>query len=252
MPELKLFGLIGNPLTHSFSERYFKEKFAHEKLNQYDYRNFELESIDEIPELLNLFPELYGFNVTHPFKEEIFKYLDLVDEQAKTIGAVNVVLIKHYDQKNILKGFNTDIYGLEATLMNVLENIETKVLILGTGGSSKSLAYILDKLNIEYDLVSRTQQKDVKYLYQDLSNRVILEHQMIINTTPLGMYPKTDFAPEIPYEFITKKHILIDLIYNPALTKFLKYGQNAGATIINGTEMLIKQAEKSWEFFCTA
>ncbi len=252
MQKLKLFGLIGNSLKHSFSERYFKEKFALESLTNCDYRNFELQSIDEFPELLKLFPELLAVNVTHPFKEEIFKYLDLVDEQAKEIGAVNVVIIKNYEKKKILKGYNTDTYGIEVTLLHVLSDYNIKALVLGTGGASKAIIYILKKMNIDFDLVSRTQQKEVKYLYQDLSQRVMSEHKLIINTTPVGMYPNTDFAPDIPYEFITTEHILFDLIYNPAVTKFLKYGQKIGAKTINGNEMLIKQAEKSWELFCTA
>jgi shikimate dehydrogenase len=252
MTNFKLFGLIGLSLKHSFSERYFKEKFAKNGYTNCDYKNFELDSIDDFPELLELFPELLGLNVTHPYKEQIIKYLDIIDQQAKDIGAVNVVIIKRYEKKTVLKGYNTDIYGVESTLMHSLENFNVKALVLGTGGAAKAVKYSLKKLNIQFDLVSRTQQTSVKYLYQDISKRIIEEHKVIINATPLGMYPNVEAAPAIPYEYLTKNHILIDLIYNPPLTKFLQYGKKAGATIVNGQEMLIKQAEKSWELFCSA
>ncbi len=249
MEQLKLFGLIGTSLKHSFSERYFKEKFVKNGLTNCDYRNFELETVDEFLELINLFPELLAVNVTHPFKEQIIKYLDIVDEQAQKIGAVNVVVIKRYEKKIVLKGFNTDVYGIEVSLLHTLKNFNKKALILGTGGAAKAVQFVLNKLNIEYNLVSRKKHKDVKYLYQDLSERVINEHKIIINTTPLGMFPKVDFEPDIPYQYLTNEHILFDLIYNPPITKFLQYGRDKGATVINGQEMLIKQAEKSWEIF---
>lgn len=250
--KVKLYGLIGQTLIHSFSERYFKQKFASQNLQDCDYRNFELPSIEDFPQLLELFPELLGVNVTMPYKKEIMKYLDFIDEQAKEVGAVNVVTIKRFPSKDVLKGYNTDIYGFESTMLNVAKDKKYKALVLGTGGASAAVTYVLKKLNIEYSLVSRYQQKDVKYTYKDLSQKIINEHLIIINTTPLGMYPHIDYAPEIPYNFLTNEHILIDLIYNPALTKFLKLGKQHGTTIINGQEMLIKQAEKTWEIFCSS
>jgi shikimate dehydrogenase len=252
MAQFKLFGLIGTSLKHSFSERYFKEKFAKSSMDYCDYRNFELETIEEFPQLIKLFPELLAVNVTHPFKEQVIKYLDFVDEQAQKIGAVNVVVIKRYEKKIVLKGYNTDVYGIEVSLLHSLTDFNKKALILGTGGAAKAVQFVLKKLNINFNLVSRKQLQNVKYLYQDLSQRIIDEHKIIINTTPLGMFPKVDFAPDIPYDFISENHILFDLIYNPPLTKFLQFGKNKGATIINGQEMLIKQAEKSWEIFCSA
>jgi len=252
MEELKLFGLVGNSLKHSFSEKYFKKKFTDEGYVNCDYRNFELQTIDEFIELLNFFPELLAVNVTYPYKEQILKYIDIKDSIVTEIGAANVVIIKNYEKKRVLKAYNTDVYGIESTLVSSIKNFDIKALILGTGGSAKSLSYVFRKLNIEFDLVSRTQQRKAKYLYQDLSQRVISEHKLIINTTPLGMYPKTEYAPDIPYQYITNNHLLIDFIYNPGVTKFLEYGQKAGATIVNGNEMLIKQAEKSWELFCSS
>ncbi len=248
---MRLYGLIGQSLSHSFSERYFKQKFYKEGLTDCDYRNFEIPVIEDFLELIKLFPELRGVNVTIPYKRQIMKYLDFIDDEAKQAGAVNVVLIKKYQHKNILRGYNTDIYGFESTVLNVLKNTKVKALILGTGGAAHSVSYVFRKLGIEYDYVSRISQIEVKFLYQDLSERIMNEYKLIVNTTPLGMYPHTDTAPAIPYEYLTKEHILIDLIYNPPLTKFLEYGKNAGSTIVNGQEMLIKQAEKTWEIFCT-
>ncbi|MBN2892919.1 MAG: shikimate dehydrogenase [Bacteroidales bacterium] len=249
MADLKLYGLIGETLKHSFSERYFKQKFAKENNYNCDYRNFELDSIDEFPRLIKLFPELLGVNVTMPYKEKIMDYVDILDEQADEVGAVNVVVIKRYDEQVILKGYNTDVYGIEVTLMNTLKETNLKALVLGTGGASKSVIYVLNKLGIESSRVSRKLHDDVKYLYQDISKRVIEENLLIINTTPLGMFPNVDYCPEIPYEHLTTNHILIDLIYNPPMTNFLKKGQEMGSTVVNGQEMLTSQAEKTWEIF---
>ena len=251
MDNLKLFGLIGESLKHSFSERYFKEKFLREGLENCDYRNFELNSIEEFPELVKLFPKLRAVNITMPYKEQILKYIDVLDEEAEKVGSVNVVTIKKYDKKTIVKGYNTDIYGVEVTLLHSLKNKNVKALILGTGGAAKAVKYVLDKLSIENNFVSRKSQKDAKFLYQDVSQRVISEHKLIINTTPLGMFPKVNFCPDLNYQFLSKEHLLIDLIYNPPLTKFLQKGKDMGATVINGEEMLISQAEKSWEIFCS-
>ncbi len=248
---MRLFGLIGQSLSHSFSERYFKQKFRKEGLTDCDYRNFEIPTIEDFLELIKLFPELRGVNVTIPYKRQIMKFLDFIDEKAKQAGAVNVVLIKRYAHKNILKGYNTDTYGFESTVLNVLKDTSVKALILGTGGAAHSVSYVFRKLGIEYEYVSRISQIEVKFLYQDLTERIINEYKLIVNTTPLGMYPHTSAAPDMPYEYLTNEHILIDLIYNPPLTKFLEYGKKAGSTVINGQEMLIKQAEKTWEIFCT-
>lgn len=252
MTDLKLFGLIGRTLKHSFSERYFKQKFNKENYKNFDYRNFEIDAIEEFPGLIKFFPELLGVNVTMPYKEEILKYVDILDEQAEQIGSVNVVVIKRYAKKNVLKGYNTDAYGIEVTLLHSLKDMNVNALVLGTGGAAKAVTYVLNKLGIENNYVSRKKRKEVKYLYQDLSKRIIEENKLIINTTPLGMYPKVDYCPAIPYEYLTNEHILIDLIYNPSLTRFLQKGKEAGATVVNGDEMLTSQAEKSWEIFQNA
>lgn len=249
MEKLKLYGLVGKSLGHSFSERYFKNKFSESKLLKHDYRNFELDSIEEFPKLIKLFPELRAVNVTIPYKEQILKYIDILDEQAEEVGSVNAVVIKRFDKKNILKGYNTDVYGFEVTLLNTLKDYDIHALVLGTGGASKAVVYVLKKLGITFSLVSRKNHDDVKYLYQDLSERIISENKLIINTTPLGMFPKVNYCPDINYNFLTNDHILIDLIYNPPLTNFLHKGKERGATIVNGQEMLISQAERSWEIF---
>lgn len=249
MSGLKLFGLIGETLKHSFSERYFEEKFTKLGLKDYDYRNFEISSIEEFTKLLEFFPELRGVNVTFPYKQQIMEYLDFIDPEAELVGAVNVVLIQHFENKNVLRGYNTDIYGFEVSLLNFVRASNVKALVLGTGGASKAVTFVLKKFNIEYDLVSRTLQNGTKYLYQDLSKKIISEHNLIINTTPVGQFPNVDIYPAIPYEYLTKEHYLIDLIYNPQITKFLQFGKEKGAMILNGIEMLILQAEKSWDLF---
>ena len=251
MAKIKLFGLIGGSLSHSYSERFFNEKFLKNDLTTCDYRNFELDSIDEFPRLLRLFPELVGLNVTIPYKEKILKYVDVLDEQAKIVGAANTLVIKRYDKKIIVKGYNTDVYGFEMSLLHTISDFTEKALILGTGGASKSVKYVLDKLKIENNTVSRRQEKHAKYLYQDISKKVLNNYKIIINCTPLGMYPNVESAPDIPYSDLTKNHVLIDLVYNPPTTKFMQYGISAGASVINGLEMLKSQAEKSWEIFCS-
>jgi len=250
MEKLKLFGLIGESLKHSFSERFFKQKFEKENLLMCEYKNFELDNIEEFPNLIKLFPELIAVNVTIPYKEQILKYIDVLDEQASKIGSVNVVVIKRYEKKIIFKGYNTDAYGIEITLLNTLKNFDINALILGTGGASKAVVFVLKKLGINYNLVSRKKQKGAKYLYQDLSKRIINDHKLIINTTPLGMFPNVNYFPDLQYQHLSKDHTLVDLIYNPPVTNFLKKGKEMGATIVNGQEMLISQAEKSWEIFC--
>lgn len=249
MSGLKLFGLLGSSLVHSYSEFFFNTKFKKLGLNNYVYKNFEIQSIEEFPEIIKLFPELVGLNVTNPFKEDILKFVDVLELEAKKVGAVNTLLLKKFDNKTIIKGYNTDIYGFEILLLMVVKDFSQKTLVLGTGGAAKSVKYVLDKLEIESSFVSRKKQPISKYFYQDLSKRIIQEHKIIINCSPLGTYPNVNYCPQIPYEHLTKEHILIDLVYNPQVTKFLQYGLVHGATVINGLEMLYSQAEKSWEIF---
>lgn len=242
----KTYGLLGKNISYSFSKKFFTDKFLKENLNN-EYENFDIQSINELPEVLDRnISTLTGFNVTIPYKEEIFNYLDEVDATANEIKAVNCVKIidKYY-----LKGYNTDAYGFEKSLEPLLKAIPKKALILGTGGASKAVAFILKKLNIEVLFVSRKPNSN-QIAYLDLSKEIIATHTLIINTTPLGTKGDLELiAPNIPYQFLSKEHILYDLIYNPSETLFLKKGKEKDATIKNGLEMLQLQAKKSWEIW---
>lgn len=240
---MRTFGLIGFPLTHSFSQKYFTDKFLTEKIADAEYRNFPIEKIEDVQQVFEN-PNLCGFNVTIPYKVTIIPFLDELDLSASGVGAVNTVVIRN--KKKI--GFNTDVNGFEKSLKPLLNEHHNKSLILGTGGSSKAVVYVLKKLEIEFQFVSRNQIAN-SISYDDLKPQTILEHKLIINTTPLGMFPEIQDAPDIPYSFITSEHLLYDLIYNPDETEFLKRGKQQGAAIKNGLEMLQLQAEKSWEIW---
>jgi shikimate dehydrogenase len=243
---MRKFGLIGYPLSHSFSKGYFTEKFLRENLSDCEYLNFPIDSITKFPEILLKNPELCGLNVTIPYKEQLFPFLDEIDPEAKRIGAINTIKFIQGERKKILKGFNTDVYGFSASLMEIMAEKIDNALILGTGGASKAVAYSLDELGIKYNFVSR---KPGHLSYGNIDKRTILEHRLIINTTPLGTFPDVDNCPGIPYDFLSSSHILFDLIYNPAETVFLRKGREKGATTINGLRMLHLQAEKSWEIW---
>ena len=245
------FGLIGHPLGHSFSQAYFTEKFARENIDA-RYETFDWEDISEIRQLLDKHPDLKGFNVTIPYKEAIIPYLDEIDETAKEVGAVNTVKVL---ENSRLKGFNTDIIGLEVVLFETLSvrgtskgTSVTPALIMGTGGASKAVQYVLKKHDINFHLVSRDPSKG-HFTYETLTPDVIKHHLLIINATPVGMAPNIDEAPVIPYEALTSEHVLFDLIYNPEETLFLKRGKERGAKTINGLSMLYAQAEASWRIW---
>lgn len=247
---MKQFGLIGYPLTHSFSEKYFQEKFRKEKINDCSYKLFPLKQIDQFPQLIKEYPSLIGLNVTVPYKESVIKFLDQLDEVAREIGAVNCIKIIRAANGTQLVGYNTDVFGFENSLKPHLKPYHQKALILGTGGSAKAIAYVLNKLGIDFLFVSRNPNDISTISYDDLSKSYIEDHLLIINTTPLGMYPETQYFPKIPYVYIEKQHLLFDLIYNPEQTQFLQKGKLHGANILNGLEMLYLQAEKSfgiWE-----
>lgn len=240
----KVFGLIGKTVSHSFSKSYFDEKFFREGLRDHHYELFPLNNIDEIESLIRDTKGLSGLNVTIPYKEQVMEYLDEVDPAAKKIGAVNVIKIR--DGKR--KGFNTDMDAFYETIEKWLPKDRTfHALVLGTGGSSKSVQEALIKLNISYKLVSREASKG-HYTYKDLEKKtkIITTSNLIINTTPLGMHPNTNSMPPIDYELLTADHFVYDLIYNPARTMFLQKAEMRGATAKNGLEMLHVQAEKSW------
>lgn len=246
---MKTFGLIGFPLSHSFSQKYFSEKFIKEGINDVVYQNFEIKHIDDLPSLLETYPELHGFNVTIPYKQDVKKYLDDLDPSAEKVGAVNVVKIIP-DGRKI--GFNSDYYGfrtsLESWISTRVSNL--KALILGTGGAAKAVRVVLDDCNIPYSTVSRNKSK-ADYDYYELTEniQIVIDHHLIINTTPLGMYPHMNEAPHLPYEKFNSEYFLYDLIYNPDTTLFLRKGKENGAKIKNGLEMLELQAEKSWEIW---
>lgn len=241
---MKLYGLIGYPLSHSFSAEFFNNKFRNENIDS-EYLNFPLNDINNLPLLLKSNPRLSGFNVTIPFKEKIIPFLDQIDPVAKNAGAVNTVVIK----KGKLTGFNTDITGFEKSF--ITENIqEKKALILGSGGASKAVQCVLNKNKIDYLIVTRNPKDQTQIGYSEIG-LYINDFLLIINTTPVGTYPETEVCPDIPYHMLNKRHILFDLIYNPAKTKFLQQGEKAGTTIKNGHGMLVIQAEEAWRLWNT-
>ena len=245
---MRTFGLIGQSLTHSFSKDYFSKKFQKEGKDECEYLLFELESIEQLPHLIKSHSNLTGLNVTIPFKEQIIPYLDELDDTALSIGAVNVVKLLPNSK---LKGYNTDCPAFRESLLQWIgEDLPNKAIVLGTGGASKAVTVALKDLNIEYQVVSR-QKGSVELTYLDLQNKpnVLFSSPLIINTTPVGMYPDVDACPVLPYHLINQDHYLYDLIYNPERTLFLEYGQEQGALVTNGLEMLRIQAELSWEIW---
>jgi shikimate dehydrogenase len=244
---MRFFGLIGKSLEHSFSPIYFKEKFEKEGIKDCFYNLYPLKIIDEFNQLISDFSELSGLNVTIPYKKDIIPFLDEIDENAKEIGAVNTIKFEWVNNKLKLFGYNTDYLGFIDSLKPLLSKNHTSALVLGTGGSSNAIKYALKKMGIDYKQVSRNPQTDQILSYSDLTSEIITKHRIIINSTPLGMYPNISQFPEIPYEAITDDHLLYDLIYNPKQTEFLGRGMVQGAQIKNGFEMLIMQAEFSWK-----
>ena len=239
-------GLLGKNISYSFSKSYFKDKFENEQIDNVSYENFDIETIELFPSLIKNTKNLKGLNVTIPYKEAVIPFLDKLNKKAKEIGAVNTIRIT---KENKLIGYNTDCYGFKKSLAPFLKNHHKQALILGTGGASKAIAYSLKQLNIRYCFVSRTAKKGVEFTYNTLTKDIIKQHQIIINCTPLGTSPNVELCPSIPYDAITSNHILYDLIYNPAETKFLKLGKQQHATTINGLNMLKLQAEKAWSIW---
>ncbi len=246
---MKTYGLIGYPLSKSFSQGYFTDFFAKENMDA-RYLNFPIPSIDEFPDLLTHHPYIGGINVTIPYKEEIIKYLDDLDPISKGVGAVNVIKFDWSNPKKPkLKGFNSDIIGFTRSIEPLLKPTHKKALILGTGGAAKAVEYSLQTLGIESKFVSRTPKTDKQISYHSLNEKIVKEYTVIVNTTPLGMYGSADAKPEIPYHYCNKNHLFYDLVYNPEVTAFLKAGLKQGAPIKNGLEMLHLQADASWEIW---
>ena len=246
---MRLFGLIGFPLSHSFSAQYFKKKFDNERISETEYRLFPLEDISMLPSLIYRLPDLQGFNVTIPYKSSILPYLDHISNEAAAIGAVNCVKIQRSTSEINLTGYNTDVYGFRLSLIPLLKSHHRNALVLGTGGASKAVCYTLRDMGINYTIVSRSKQDEKQLLYSQLNQNLISDNLLIINTTPVGTYPETELYPDISYQFIGNEHLLYDLVYNPAETRFLQKGREAGASTINGSQMLELQAEKSWEIW---
>lgn len=245
---MKLYGIIGFPLGHSFSQKHFSEKFEREHLSDHAYRKFELPEIGMLPELLTRQPDICGFNVTIPWKVKVIDWLDDIDPVAAEIGAVNTVKVTRRGGKAWLKGFNTDAPAFRDSLLNNLDTLPDSALVLGTGGAAKSVIYILGKLNIKVVSVSR---KPVRggYTYDDLPGYLISGAGVIINATPVGMAPHTEEMPPIDYNCLRERQLLFDLIYNPPVTAFLSRGEECGCITINGEEMFLIQAGLAWEIW---
>lgn len=240
-----LYGLVGKDIDYSFSRTYFNSKFnANNRLSSFRYKNFDIKNISEISEIFKI-KNLKGLNVTKPYKEKVIPFLDEISKNAKNIGAVNTISFK----KNKIVGDNTDINGFEIALMKFIgKKTCNKALILGTGGASKAVKFVLNKKNIELICVSR-KPKTKEIHYEEVNDKIISEYPLIINCSPVGTFPEVNSAPKIPYQFINSKNFLFDLIYNPELTKFMKYGLKKGAKVCNGFIMLIEQAEESWKLW---
>lgn len=241
----KKFGLVGRNISYSFSKQYFTEKFKSYHFDNSEYLNFDIPSIKELTQIISETKGLKGLNVTIPYKEEVIPFLDSLSKNAKKIGSVNTIVIS---KKKRLKGYNTDFYGFKKSLKPLLKSHHSKALILGTGGASKGVAYALKKLKIEYDFVSRNPN-EFQFSYAELDASIFEEYTIIINTTPVGTFPNVDDCPALDYSLFTKKHIAFDLVYNPEETSFLKQAKENDATIKNGYEMLVFQAEKAWEIW---
>lgn len=242
------YGLLGYPLGHSFSKSFFNEKFSNENIDA-EYINFEIPRIEDIMEIIASNKTLRGLNVTIPYKEKVISYLDELSPDARTIGAVNVIRVDRSDPSDIrLIGYNSDVIGFTQSIEPLLEKHHNKALILGTGGASKAIRHGLQQLGLETMLVSRRELEGT-VMYKDITPEVLDEYTVIVNCTPCGMYPHTEECPALPYEAMTKRHLLYDLIYNPDETLFMRLGATHGAKTKNGLEMLLLQAFASWDFW---
>jgi shikimate dehydrogenase len=244
--ENRVFGLLGKNISYSFSRGYFTDKFKQLNLKKNKYVNFDIQQIEDFPSIINNEQNLKGINVTIPYKEEIIRYLDNLDITAKKIGAVNTI---KFTKRGNLKGYNSDVVGFEKSITPLLKKHHKKALILGTGGASKAVAFALKKNKIKYKFVSRNPEGKKEISYDSLTQELLHKYSIIINCTPLGTSPDIEKSPNIPYKYLTEKHLLFDLIYNPEVTTFLLKGREKGATIKNGYEMLELQAEESWRIW---
>lgn len=242
-----MYALIGKPLGHSFSADFFNEKFRREGIDN-SYILAPLDSISEVSQLLDGYPDLQGFNVTIPYKEQIIPYLDSMSDEAMAIGAVNVVKVRNINGKRYLKGFNSDAIGFKESITPLIKPYMKKALILGTGGASHAVDHVLRSVGIETVKVSRNATSGM-FTYTQLTQDVMGNHHIIVNTTPLGMWPDTEACPDIPYELITSRHLCFDLVYNPEVTMFMRKASDRGATVKNGLQMLHLQALAAWDIW---
>lgn len=244
----KSYGLIGYPLSHSFSKKYFTEKFEKENIMDCEFNAFAIEKIEMLPQLIKDNPTLKGLSVTIPYKESVIAFLDELDETAKIIGAVNCIKIS----SGKLIGYNTDAFGFKQSIKPFLESHHERALILGTGGASKAVEYVLSEIGIDCHFVTRDKSKvksQKMFEYDEVNENMINAFKLIVNASPIGMFPNVNTAPKIPYEFISSSHLLYDLVYNPAETEFLKRGKAKGAATVNGLSMLHQQAEEAWRIW---
>jgi len=248
-----IYGLIGYPLSHSFSQKYFTEKFVKEGITWCSYKHFPMSCIADLFQLLDQNPDLHGFNVTIPYKEQIIPFLNEMDIIAEETGAVNTVQVMRNGKDIHLKGYNTDVYGFSRSLEEWFTACDAELplqaLALGTGGASKAVAYALSKFDMLVHSVSRHEGRNIYKTYDQLNAADIAAHSLIVNTTPLGMFPNTDESPAIPYQYLSGKNFLYDLVYNPEVTLFLRKGLERGASVCNGERMLHLQADKAWEIW---
>jgi len=241
---MQQYGLIGFPLSHSFSQKYFTEKFEGENIKDAEFLNFSIPAIKDVEKIFHQYPQLKGLAVTIPYKKSVIPYLDETDEIVKKTGACNCIKI----EGNKKTGFNTDVAGFEKSFLTKLKPHHKKALILGTGGAASAIKFVLHKLGIEYLTVSR-QVSDLSISYEHVNPDILNEHTVIINCTPLGTYPNISEAPALPYNLLNTSHYLFDLVYNPPLTKFLSFGKDRGCSIQNGYKMLVFQAEENWKIW---
>ena len=242
--KIKRYGLIGRNIAYSFSRGYFKQKFETENLEKCTYENFDLNEIQELNKILTK-KNIYGLNVTTPFKREVVPFLDRLSPTAEKMNAVNTI---KFHKDGTISGHNTDVYGFQKSLLEIISTPPKKALILGTGGASSAVAFVMKKLNIEFTYISRSAGANA-IEYNKVDEKVMNEHHLIINASPLGTFPDINLAPKLPYSFLTNDHVLFDLIYNPPETRFLQEGKKRGCKTLNGQKMLEYQAEKSWQIW---
>lgn len=246
---MRTFGLIGFPLEHSFSATYFEDKFRREKIDDAIYKLFPIQDISKLPEMLGNDKSLKGLNITIPYKIQILQYIDILSPEARHIGAVNTVKIDRAGSSIHLIGFNTDVVGFELSIKPLLKPWHRRALILGTGGGARAAAYFFEKAGIDFRFVSRNPVSENELPYSALWRDVMQEHTVIVNATPVGMYPKQHIAVNIPYQYLGENHLVFDMVYNPPKPLFLRYSEQQGAVVKNGLEMLHIQAEKSWKIW---